>query len=62
MLAVHVFNICCNYLKVGGSFMEAIKLDKDNVQDVLETRQEVSNRGEKGKLFHISLSFCSTET
>ena len=42
--------------------MEAIKLDNDNVQDVLETRQEVSERGEKGKLFHISLSFCSTET
>ena len=52
MLAVQVFNIC-NFLKVGGSFMEAIKLDNDNVQDVLETRQEVSERGEKGKLFHI---------
>ena len=52
MLAAQVFNIC-NLLQVGGSFMEAIILENDNVQDVLDTRQEVSERGEKGKLFHI---------
>ena len=33
--------------------MEAIKMDNDNIQDVLETRQEVSEHGEKGKLFPI---------
>ena len=37
-----------NFLKVGGSFMEAIVIDDDNVQDVLEAR-EVSEHGEKGK-------------
>ena len=29
-------------------------MDNENIQDVLETRQEVSEHGEKGsKLFHI---------
>ena len=52
--------MACNFWKVGASLIKAIEMDNENAaQDVLETKQEVSERSEgyynysKGRQFKI---------